>query len=362
MISSDNVYAVIIAGGSGTRLWPASRQLHPKQIKPFIDGKTMLQATFARMSKVVKPDHIFICTGEKYKKDCLKQLPNLKPNRLILEPVPRNTTAAVGLSAAVLSKLNPDSVLVNVWSDSFIKNEAEYIKKTKLAIKALNKLPSRLIGLPAKPTYPATGYGYLKSGKKLIDNVLEVEKFVEKPDSKLANKYFKDKTFYWNTGIFVCRTDTFLDVYKKLVPKMYNQLNEIKLAWGTSGQAKVLKQIFPKLDSVAIDYAIFEKTNQMAILPADLGWSDIGSWQAVYDLMKPNKASNLATKGQVIDVGSENSLVFNEGSNKLVATAGLKDVIVVNTDDAVLVIDKNSDQEVKKIIEQIKAKKMTQYL
>ena len=362
----NDLYAVIIAGGSGTRLWPSSRQFYPKQIKPFIDNRTMLQVSYNRMRQFVELDNILICTGVKYQDYCLEQLPDLKPHQLILEPVPRNTAAAVGLSAVILAKRNPNATMVNLWSDSFIKNENEHKNQILLAVDLLKDLPDYLIIIPARPTYPAIGYGYLQAGDTLIQkngiDVYKVDKFVEKPDIKVAEQYLQQGNFYWNTGIFVCKPKTLLSFYKQHMPKMYDGLLKIQSAWDTPDQDRIMQDIFPQLESMAIDYAIFEKVNRMALIPADLGWSDIGNWQSVYDLMKHKSNSNLAIKGNVITINSKDSLVFNEDSAKLVAVAGLNNVVVVNTQDAVLVIDKNSDQDVKKIVEEIKAKKMTQYL
>lgn len=362
----NNLYAVIIAGGLGGRLWPSSRRACPKQIKPFIDNKTMLQANFTRLSKIVNLNNILICTNIKYQDYCLQQLPDITKDKLILEPVIRNTAAAVGLSAAVLIKQNPEAIMINVWADSYISREDEYKNKILSAVKLLKNLPEHLIVIPAEPTYPAIGYGYLQKGDVVIQqdgvSIYKVDKFVEKPDLKTAKQYLASGNFYWNTGIFVCKAYDLLNLYKQYMPEMYKGLLIIQSAWGTKEQEAVMNEIFPKLESVQLDYAIFEKTNKLALLPANLGWSDVGSWQSIYDLIRHKSSSGMATKGRVVAINSKNTLVFNEDNDKLVAIAGLDNVVVVNTKDAVLVIDKNSDQSVRDIIDKIKTKKMTQYL
>ena len=363
---NNNLYAVIIAGGLGGRLWPSSRRAYPKQVKPFVDNKTMLQTNFARLSKIVALKNILVCTNIKYQDYCLQQLPDITKKQLILEPVVRNTAAAVGLSAAVLVKQNPEAVMLNAWADSYISREEEYIKKTLLAVKLLKNLPEHLIIISAKPSYPATGYGYLQKGNIIMQqdkiDIYKVDKFVEKPNLKTAKQYLASGNFYWNTGIFVCKAKDLLNLYKQYMPEMYKGLIKIQSAWGTKKQEIVMNEVFPKLESLQIDYAIFEKTNKLALLPANLGWSDVGSWQSIYDLIRHKSNSNVATKGKVIEINSKNILVFNEDNDKLVAVAGLSNIVVVNTKDAVLVIDKNSDQSVRDIIDKIKTKKMTQYL
>lgn len=362
----NNLYSVIIAGGLGGRLWPSSRRAYPKQIKPLIDNETMLQANFARLSKIVALNNILVCTNVEYQDYCLQQLPDITKDQLILEPVARNTAAAVGLSAAILVKKNPEAIMLNVWADSYISREDEYKDKVLLAVKLLKDLPEHLIVIPAEPLYPAIGYGYLQTGDVITQqdgiNIYKVDKFVEKPDLETAKKYLADGNFYWNTGIFVCKAYDLLNLYKQYMPEMYLGLLAIQAAWGTEKQEMVMNEIFPKLESLQIDYAIFEKTNKLALIPANLGWSDIGSWQSIYDLIKHKSSSDMAIKGNVIEINSKNTLVFNEDNDKLVAVAGLNNIVVVNTKDAVLVIDKNSDQTVKDIISKIKTKKMTQYL
>ncbi len=362
----NDLYTVIIAGGLGGRLWPSSRRSHPKQVKPFIDNTTMLQANFAKLSKIVDLNNIFVCTNIKYQDYCLQQLPDITKARLILEPAIRNTAAAVGLSAVVLAKINPEAIMLNIWADSYISREEEYKNTILSAVKLLKDLPEHLITIPAKPLYPATGYGYLQKGNVLLQqdeiDIYKVDKFVEKPDFKTAKKYLASDKFYWNTGIFVCKAKDLLNLYKQYMPEMYQGLLKIQSAWGTKNQKIVLDEVFPKLESLSIDYAIFEKTNKLAMLPANLGWSDVGSWQSIYDLMKNKSDSDVATKGRVVAINSKNTLVFNEDDDKLVAVSGLDNIVVVNTKDAVLVIDKNSDQSVRDIIDKIKTKKMTQYL
>ena len=362
----NNLYSVIIAGGLGGRLWPSSRRAYPKQIKPLIDNETMLQANFARLSKIVALNNILVCTNVEYQDYCLQQLPDITKDQLVLEPVARNTAAAVGLSAAILVKKNPEAIMLNVWADSYISREDEYKDKVLLAVKLLKDLPEHLIVIPAEPLYPAIGYGYLQTGDVITQqdgiNIYKVDKFVEKPDLETAKKYLADGNFYWNTGIFVCKAYDLLNLYKQYMPEMYLGLLAIQAAWGTEKQEMVMNEIFPKLESLQIDYAIFEKTNKLALIPANLGWSDIGSWQSIYDLIKHKSSSDMAIKGNVIEINSKNTLVFNEDNDKLVAVAGLNNIVVVNTKDAVLVIDKNSDQTVKDIISKIKTKKMTQYL
>ena len=350
------LYAVIVAGGQGTRLWPVSRRDNPKQIKPFVGGRTMLQKTYERVSKIVSPERVWVATNVAYQDEFIAQLPELVVEQMILEPVKRNNAAAVGLAAAILAKYDADATMINVWSDHFIRFEEEYIKKILQVEKVLEEHPDYLIDIVAEPEYPATGFGYLEADGELAtidgETVYKAARFVEKPDLKTAQEYLAAGNFYWNTAIFVWKVKTMLSLYEKHMPEMYAGLMKIQAAWGTLEQDKVLNEIFPTLEAVAIDYAIFEKTDKIALIPAELGWRDVGSWQAIYDILTEAK-DGVVQKGKVMAVDSKDTLIFNENEGKLVAVVGVKDLVIVDTKDSLLVMQKSQDQDIKKIITQM---------
>lgn len=352
------LYAVIVAGGRGTRLWPASRTTSPKQVKPFVGDRTMLQRTYERVCQVVPPENVLVVTNVIYKDEIRLQLPNLSSGQFILEPEARNTAPAVGLAAAVLAKRDPEATMINVWSDHFIRHEDEYKNKILLADEILKNHPQYLIDIVAKPEYAATGYGYLEAGEELAQHngvtVYKAARFVEKPDLETAQRYLASGKYFWNTAIFVWKAKTLLDMYGRYVPAMYEGIMEIQAAWDTPQQEKIMQEFFPTLDKISIDYAIFEKTPNIALIPADLGWRDVGSWQAVYDiLVGVDTGKGVVQKGKVVALDTEDTLIFNENKDKLVAVVGLKDIVIVDTPDSLLVMKKSQDQDVKKIVEKI---------
>jgi len=361
------LYAVIVAGGQGTRLWPISRKNNPKQLRPFDDEQTMLQKTYHRLRQLIPAENILIETNVIYKKEFFAQLPELKQEQFIAEPIPRNTAAAVGLAAVILAKRDPEAVMINAWADHFIRNEDEYRSKLKLAEKVIEKHPEYLVNIGPKPEYPATGFGYLETDGELDviggETVYQVIRFIEKPDLPTAEKYLAAGNYYWNTAIFVWKVSTLLALYRQHAPEMYEGLMKIQTAWGTPEQDQVLLSVFPHLESIAIDYAIFEKTDRIAMLPAEFGWRDVGSWQAVYDILtRVTEDGALVKKGKVQAIDTHDALIFSENKGKLIAVVGMTDVVVVDTPDALLVMRKSKDQDVRKIIKEMRERGEVEHL
>jgi mannose-1-phosphate guanylyltransferase len=359
------LYAVIVAGGQGTRLWPVSTRVNPKQLRPFVGGQTMLQKTYERVTKLISPERVFICTNQSYKEEFLAQVPTILPKQMILEPTKRNTAPAVGLAAAILAKIDSEATMVNVWSDHYFQSDEEYLAKVQLAEKVLEQYPKYLINVAERPVYPATGFGYLEVDGELtqIDGtpVYKVERFVEKPNLETAERFVASDKYFWNTAIFVWKVKTLLGLYEKLAPEMYAGLMKIQAAWGTPDYERVLAEVFPTLEAISIDYKIFEHTQEIALIPATFGWSDVGSWQAVYDALKEAE-EGLVSKGKVSAIETKDSLIFNENEGKLVAVVGMEDVVVVDTPDALLVMRKSKDQDIKKMIAELEESGEIRYL
>jgi mannose-1-phosphate guanylyltransferase len=360
------LYAVIVAGGQGTRLWPASRKTTPKQLSPFAGGESLLQRTYKRVAKLIPHERIYIETNSAYAEEFLKQIPELTPDRLILEPEAKNNGPAVGLAAAVLYKVNPEAVMVNVWSDHYYDDEDGYLKMVELAAAEADKYPDYLIGIQAIPTYPATGFGYLEAGEVLDQigehTLYQCKQFVEKPDLATAEQYLAAGNFYWNTASYVWRVSTVLDNFKKYAPDMYAGLMKMAEAWGTTDWTAVVAREFGLFPSIGFEYLISEKTDKMAFIPAKIGWKDVGSWQVVHEILAKGSDSDVVTKGKVITLEAENSLIFNENPGKLVAVVGVDDLVIVDTPDALLVMKKSQDQDVKKATAKIAEMGETEYL
>ncbi|MEZ4210340.1 MAG: sugar phosphate nucleotidyltransferase [Patescibacteria group bacterium] len=360
------LYAVIIAGGQGTRLWPASRKNSPKQLKPFAGGESLLQRTYKRVAKIVPHERIYVETNADYAEEFLAQIPELTSDRMILEPEGKNTAPAVGLAAAVLHEIDPEATMINIWSDHFYDDEAGYLQMVETVQAAVEKNPDYVVGIQAIPTYPATGFGYLEAGEVIEKTdaytLYKCERFVEKPDLETAKQFLATGKYYWNTANFIWKVKTLLNMYQEYAPEVHAGIMKSASAWNSGEWSKVVAEEFSKMPSIAIDYLIFEKANNIAFIPARIGWKDVGSWKVVYDVLSQAEGSGLVTRGKVVTMDAENSLIFNENQSKLVAVAGVDDLVVVDTPDALLVMKKSRDQEIKQVVAQIREMGDDQYL
>lgn len=345
---------LIMAGGKGTRLWPVSRKNKPKQFQKLISNQTMLQETVGRLQSDFSLKDVYIATNKSYISEIKKELPKLSANNIIGEPAFRERASCIALASAIFSKEGNDETMAVFPSDHYIKKEKELIQVLKKAEKFLNNNPDYLIAVGVKPTGPETGYGYIKynsknTSEKNKQEFYKVEKFIEKPDLKTAKKYYQENNFLWNTSIYLWKTSAIINRFKKFIPDSYKRLCRIKKAVGTSGFKKVLDEEYPLMDMISVEYGILENDDKTVVVSADLGWSDVGSWSVLKDSLI-SKDSHFV-KGEHLDVGSKNLLVY--GSKKLITTVGLKDLIIVDTDDAILICDKNNSQLVKTVVEKL---------
>ena len=366
------MYAVIMAGGSGTRFWPLSREKMPKQLLKIGGEDTLIQQTVKRMLPLIRQQDIFIVTNQGLADDINIQLAGKLggswDRNFILEPEAKNTAPALGLSALHLNRIDPDGIMVVLSADHAIRKSSEFLDLIKKAAEAAKQ--DYLVTLGIKPNRPETGYGYIKAGEPVDgsrvqgqgasqDRVCRVEAFVEKPDLETARKYVANGRYYWNSGMFVWKTSTFLKEIEKHQPSLHQGLMKIKNSIGTGKEADVVKEVFSSLDSISVDYAVMEKTDRAAVIPADIGWSDVGSWNALDEVSERDASGNIIT-GNVIDFGSKDSVIYAE--KRLVATIGLKDIIVVDTPDATLVCSKEKAQDVKKVVDELKKRKAEEHL
>ncbi|MFA5073588.1 MAG: mannose-1-phosphate guanylyltransferase/mannose-6-phosphate isomerase [Nitrospirota bacterium] len=365
------MYAVIMAGGSGTRFWPLSREKMPKQLLKIGGEESLILQTVNRVLPIIKIDDVFIVTNHSLAESIVYQLATRfdRPwdGNLILEPAPKNTAPAVALAALHLERIDPESVMVVLAADHSIKKTPEFLAVLKKAEEAANQ--GYLVTLGIRPDRPETGYGYIKAGAALeksgsgnrdaAGQVRTVEAFVEKPDQRTAKEYVADGGYFWNSGIFVWKTKTLLQEIEKHAPALHQGLALIRKNRDTKKETDIIQQVFKQLDSISIDYAVMEKTDRAAVIPADIGWSDVGSWTALDDVSDRDAAGNVIC-GNVIDVQSENSIVYAD--KRLVATIGLHDMVVVDTPDATLVCSKEKAQDVKKIVDELKKRKGDEHL
>ncbi len=351
---------LIMAGGSGSRLWPVSRKKQPKQLLKLVDDKTLLQTTFARLSKGFSANQIFVATTLEYGKAIKKQLPSVPQNHYSLEPCLCDRGPAIGLAALIMHNFNKNGSFVTSWSDHYIKNEKEYFRVLKLADNYLKTDPSIFIAIGVSPSSPHTGLGYIETGKNLDKAVKKVTSYTEKPDLATAKKFIESGNYLWNTGYFVCRTDTLLKLYEQHLPEVYKILMRIKPFIGSKKQQWAINKYYPDMPKVDIEKGLVEKLNNVAVVPATFDWADVGSWKIIKDVLSGSN-QNL-TKGNTITYESKGNLVYNY-EPKLVAVAGAENLMVINTKDALLIIPKDKAEEVKNLVEKMKQdKKLKKYL
>jgi mannose-1-phosphate guanylyltransferase/mannose-6-phosphate isomerase len=363
---THHMFAVIMAGGSGTRFWPLSREKMPKQLLKIGSADTLIQQTVDRILPLIKREDIFVVTNQAISDEINIQLSAKFGEEwgmnFILEPEAKNTAPALGLAALHLNRIDPDGIMVVFSADHSIRKANVFLSLLRKAGDAAAN--DYLVTLGITPDRPETGYGYIKAGESCQEvtgdsGVCRVEAFVEKPNIEVARGYLKEGRYYWNSGIFIWKTSTLLREIEKHAPALHKGLMEIQKSIGTDKESEVITRVFSKLESISIDYAVMEMTDRAAVIPADIGWSDVGSWTALDDVSERDASGNVIS-GNVIDIGSRDSIIYAE--KRLVATIGLKDAVVVDTPDATLVCSKERAQDVKKVVDEIKRRKSGEHL
>lgn len=352
-MSNTSTYAVILAGGAGTRFWPLSRQKQPKQFLKMVGGKSLLAHTMARIQGTIPSKNIFIITNKNYGNLVRKETGRLgiPARNVLLEPTGKNTAPSIAWAAFVIKQMNPRAVMVVLPSDHLIVNKKGFLKNLAQAVSAAQK--RKLVTFGITPTHPETGYGYIKITETFKSNqIFPVEKFIEKPSLPKAENFLRTKKYLWNSGMFVWRADVILEEFKKRLPRIYYFLKN------HHAQSKI-KRVWTKLESISIDYGILEKAKNMAVVCCpNLGWSDLGSWQALFDTL-PKKGGNFF-KGDVITLDNQKTMIL--GNKRLVVGIGLKDTIVIDADDCLLICRKDLSQKVKDIVGVLKKTGRQRYL
>jgi mannose-1-phosphate guanylyltransferase len=359
-----HTYAVIMAGGGGTRLWPISRKKHPKHVLPLLGERTLFQITLDRLDGFVPPDRVYIVTTAEQELELKTQAPQLPLENFIIEPIPRGTASVVGLAAVVLAKRDPEAVMLVLPADHFIRNQDLFHRVMRAAVQVARK--DYLVTLGITPTYPATGYGYIQQDavrlEKFDHPVHRVLHFVEKPDEVKARSMLADGAYSWNSGMFIWRADRILDEISRQMPALKNALDRIVETWGTSEQEAVLRSAWERLKTETIDYAIMEHAANVAVLPAGgLEWSDVGSWDSLFDLLHPDEDGNVVVNSEYISLETHNSLVYSS-RKKLIVTIGVDDLIVIDSGDALLVCHRDQAQQVRQVIANLKKTQREDYL
>jgi len=360
-----HIHAVILAGGRGTRFWPRSRTKTPKQLLRIIGKGTMLEQTIARFRPIVPPERIWTVTNIEQNAGLRQQLPQAARKRVLVEPVGRNTAAAIGLAAFhIQHAAKGDALMAVLPADHYIKDVNGYQKIVRTALDVARK-PGRMVVLGIPPARPETGFGYIEKMPATIGAdgtpVYPVRRFAEKPKAEKAREYLASGNYQWNAGMFFWRVSTFLDALEKYLPSTYRELKKLAGAIGKKNYTSRLRKIYPKLENISVDYAILERATAQAgdahvfVIPAEVGWSDIGSWAAVYDLLAPEAGANVFSgPGHALDARGN----YFSCNGKFVAAIGVENLIVVETADALLVCPRERAQEVGKLVKWLEQEKL----
>ncbi len=350
----QHLYALIMAGGGGTRLWPLSRRAHPKQTLRLFGERTMFQLAVDRLRPMLPMAHIFVVTAAEQVPALAEQVPDLPADNFIIEPMGRGTAACIGLSALHLRRRDPQAVMAVLTADHFIRREETF----RRALRAAHRVATEdyLVTLGIEPTYPATGYGYIERGEALGDvdgfPVYRVARFREKPDAATAMAFLADGRYSWNSGMFIWKVSRILEEMERLMPDLSATLAALSEALERGDYEAQIARLWPQLRKETIDYGVMEHAEQVAVLPVEMGWSDVGSWAAVMTLHERDEAGNISL-GNHLAVETERTMVFAEGK-RLIATVGVRDLIIVDTDDALLVTTPEASQQVREVVRRLR--------
>ena len=361
----EHTYAVIMAGGGGTRLWPISRKETPKQLLPLLGKESMFQSTVSRLEQIFPPERILVVTVAEQAREMQKQVPAIPVENYLIEPAPRGTASVVALAAAVLQKRDPQAIMAIQTSDHYIRNRDLFIYLIRAAFDVAQK--DYLVTLGITPTYPSTGYGYIQQGEPLEGDhkypVYMVKRFKEKPDEETAQQLLRSGDHSWNSGMFVWSASTILGEIQRQMPPLFEVVSKIAAAWGTPEQDEVVQAHWFDLKGQTIDYGVMEKAEKVAVLPAGgLGWSDVGSWDSLFDVLLPDMNGNVATSAQHLALDTHSTLVYSKDDERLFVTIGLDDIVIVDSGDVIMVCKVDQSQKVKDVVEHLKKHHQEKYL
>jgi mannose-1-phosphate guanylyltransferase len=354
-------YAMIMAGGSGTRLWPMSRKSRPKQLLPLIDGKSLLEIAAMRLEKLVPLKHRLICTAETYRGEVRRVLSDFSDEQILGEPMGRDTVNAVGLTAAVLLKRDPESVFAVLTADHLIEPQHEFARAFELGFKTVENDPSRFVTFSIKPAFAATGYGYVERGEPLAGfaGAFKAGRFAEKPDLATAESFVNSGRFNWNSGMFIFQARMFMDSLKRYMPENYAGLTRIGESWNDGAKRQAaLNEIYPTLKKISVDFGVMEPASRdpnftIVTIPMDVKWMDVGSWISYGETLPSHDASNNRTNSKAAHLDSRNVLAISDDPSHTIATVDCEDLIIVHTTDATLVCKRESAERIKDVAQRI---------
>lgn len=354
-MSKKNRYGLILAGGRGTRFWPRSRRAHAKQVMSFLGERSLIQQTVDRLRPAIPPERLWVITNDRLRAEIVRQLPEVPAKQILAEPAQRNTAPCIGLAAHILESLDPRAVFGVFPADHFISRPKEYRKLLAPAFAAAERGDIAVIGI--QPRWAETGYGYIEFPKGVEagkPETIKVRKFREKPDLPAAKRYVKSGNFYWNAGMFFWKTSVFLDALREFKPATAGLIDGLP-PFSSRKFAAAVAEAFPRCENVSVDYAVLEQArNVVGVAAGDIGWNDVGSWNAVYELMNRDGAGNYSRGQALIEASSGN---YVDASGKLVALLGVRDLVIVDTPDALLIADRARAQEVGNLVKLLEKQK-----
>jgi len=361
-MQNKNHYVAIMAGGIGSRFWPMSRTALPKQFLDVLNtGKTLVQWTYERYAKFIPAENIYIVTSEEYVDIVKTQLPMLPIDNILAEPSKKNTAPCIAYISFKLAQINPDAKCIVAPSDHLILEEDRF---QSIALEALDFVDhiKALVTLGIQPTHPNTGYGYIQyEGLEVAKDVYKVKTFTEKPDLEIAKSFLESGDFLWNAGIFAWKISSILTAFEKYQPEMYELFDQEKMHFNTPAENAAIQKIYPQCTNISIDIAIMEKANNVYVMPASFGWSDLGTWNSAYENMEKDYLGNAVASDNVIVIDATKCMI-NSPKDKLVVVQGLDDFIVVDTKDVLLICSRDKEQSIKEYVAEVKRNKGDKYI
>ncbi len=342
-----------MAGGVGSRFWPVSTESFPKQFHDMLGtGDTLLQKTFQRLNKLIPTENIFILTNEKYNDLVLQQLPEVKQKQVVLEPAMRNTAPCILYASLKIQKLNPDAVMIVAPSDHWIEDETAFTQNVQQAFQFCEQNDA-LMTLGIKPTFPNTGYGYIECGNASEENISEVIQFREKPDYNTAKQFLVQGNFLWNAGIFMWSASSVINAFKNNQPELFQHFNKGMDLYNTDAEAKFIEENYAKAENISVDYAIMESSKNVYVIPATFDWNDLGTWGSLYDKLDKDQNQNAVVNAKTLVEDASGNMI-RTAKEKVVVVDGLNDYIIVDKDEVLLIFPKTKEQDIKKVLQNVK--------